>query len=168
MYSNFAFNESLKRLEPCEKTCIYCAENEFEKMEDCYFAPIYKVKNRLNVIVASSVSFSEINVGIPRCRDCKGKHEKVETTILLYGLAAFVATFTILFLLFSSSGKGVAITVGLLISPLVGIFTAMSLRDSEMYKTGICSPSDGAETTELVQELLWDGWTLQRPNPRGE
>lgn len=71
MKDTHVLNERLKRLEPITTKCQFCNNNHSTAMNDNYFVPVFKVQDRTNVIVYSSVKFSKLLIGIPRCNGCR-------------------------------------------------------------------------------------------------
>src|SRR5688500_4438081 len=114
----YNFNEEHKRLEPSETLCQYCETEHSTDMEDNYFIPLFREKDRTNVIVYRSVKFSKIPVGIPRCKTCKAVHAKASTIGALVGWSVALIFVIGWFKIFGVSG---------LFSLIIGPFLAVGL-----------------------------------------
>ena len=86
-------NERLKRIEPTSKKCSYCVNGQVEKLNSCYFVPIFKENDRTNIVVYRSVKYQTIKIGIPRCIDCFGVHEQSKNKALILSIFISIAIF---------------------------------------------------------------------------
>ena len=165
------FNEQKKRLDPIDNTCMCCGKNFSIGEKSNFYIPIFKEKDRTNVIVYRNVKFQRLNIGVSRCPACKEKHKRIQPLSILVGLLVglgaaglslglgwLLAEFFNLMFIFIVF---VALGVGL------GIFLGFSFYYRQLnkmsIKSGILSERDAASQYELVQSLLNDGWTFDQP-----
>jgi len=156
----YTFNKDKKRLEPSDTKCQYCDTEDCTDMEDNYFVPLFKEKDRTNIIVYRSVKYSKIPVGVPRCKNCKRIHEKASTTAawLGWGLA-------LVFVILGFQFLGPNGMFTLLAGPFIGyglkvLIEKKMVRDKEIY-----TKLEGAKETEAVQDLVLSGWSFTNPSP---
>jgi hypothetical protein len=156
-------NERLKRIEPNSKKCSYCYHGISDSINDCYFVPIFKENDRTNVIVYRSVKYSKIDIGIPRCTDCKGIHEASKKRALLLSLlgAIIVIAFTIYNFLDIHPFVSVLL---LFLSGFIGFGGYVFLQNKFTRKANINTLKEGAESDVLVQDFLMKGWSLTHPS----
>lgn len=155
----YTFNEAKKRLEPSNTKCQYCETENSSHMEDNYFVPLYKERDRTNIVVYRSVKYQKIPVGIPRCRSCKAIHEAAATKGMLFawGMAiaielicfkidllwGFIAIFPCLFIVFAGADY---------------------IQDKIVGEKGIHTKLGGAKENEAVQDLVINGWSFTMPS----
>jgi hypothetical protein len=127
-------------------------------MEDNYFVPMFKELDRTELIVYRSVKYNKIEVGVPRCRNCKNIH----VTSKWYGrivswLAAIISVVLgIMFL-------GYYVVFMIIISPLIGFLGGLGLEYLFVIQKGIRSETEGAKKESAVHELSLSGWSLKPP-----
>jgi hypothetical protein len=159
MIRNYTFDEAYKRFEPHDHKCTYCGEAEMENMNDCYFVPLIVEDDKSNIVVYKSVEYSKILIGIPRCHSCKEIHYDAKnkaitismvSVILLLGLLLynFVNLNTFLFML------------GIFTVIFGGIYGSAKLTERYVANKGIYTVQYGAETNEVVRNLVISGWTF--------
>lgn len=152
------FNEKKKRFEPAYTKCCFCQEAHSGHMDYNYFINLYKTTDRTNVIVYSSVKFNMVNIGVARCKSCAEIHErsydKAVTIIILTAAAVILLSF----LLWGSAGFFV-----LVIAAIAGQLSLPGLERKFVWKHGIHTRKDGAESDTTVQALLYSGWSFVRP-----
>ncbi|MFK7772519.1 MAG: hypothetical protein AB8F94_10275 [Saprospiraceae bacterium] len=159
------FNESKKRFEPIFKKCSFCKTGSNKsKMEDNCFFSVYNVQDRTNLVVFRNVKYSEIKIGIPRCKSCRKVHTlaKVATYLTLFIGIPLVFIIPIYF-----SAKHDLGTIGLIFL-LVMTFGLVYLARVGIQKAifnayDIKNEKDGAVTESLVQDFLRSGWSTDRP-----
>lgn len=160
MLGNYTLNEELKRFEPKDDKCIYCKVENMQNINECYFTKLYLEGNRTNILVYRSVNFSKLEVGIPRCKTCLMIHKLSREKVLLFSwLAAFFA-YVVAILIFDIFGA----IFGLLVAMVIGIIVFESIKNSTVKKKGILTEKEGAESVELVQNLIISGWTFNEPH----
>lgn len=159
MTRSHQFNQVLGRFEPTTTLCRYCNKRHSTKINDTYFVPVFKVADRTNIIVYSSVKFNKIAVGIPRCRECAAIHEDSHTKawLITFGIiGAFVLimylTWTPFWLFFMVFGFALILVGGPHWIP--GILA---------NNQGILDKKEGAEKEPLVREMIQQGWSLKQP-----
>ena len=163
MINNYTFNETYKRFEPEENKCTYCDESLVENMDDCYFVPLFVTNDRTNIIIYRSVKFSKIEIGIPRCPSCKDIHENsiYKSRLITFCTVASISIFLICF--FTSIHPFVF--VGTLLAVIFGgIYWSSKLTDRYVNNEGIYTLQEGAETNEVVRELVISGWSFTHPS----
>jgi hypothetical protein len=160
---NYNFNEELKRYEPVEKKCTFCETKIWTNIRSNYFVPIYKIKDRTNLIVYNSVKFSKVSIGIPRCSDCLKIHKNAEIKAFLLAVPIGLITCGLAYLIFGIVGFIFGAGVGL----VVIIISQIILAKKIVHKSGILQEREGAERNQIVQAFLRGGWTLNKPDPKG-
>jgi hypothetical protein len=164
MIENYTFNESEKRFEPLEKKCTYCGTASVEKIDDCYFIPLFMKKDSTNLIVYRSVKFAKILIGIPRCMSCKETHQKANTNAAMLSWGIAVALIVFLFYNIIAFG-GVVLAIGFIAAIFIGIYGTGYFKDKFAVDNGIFTLKDGAETNEVIRDLVISGWTFEQPTP---
>lgn len=156
-------NERLKRIEPVSKKCSFCLDGTSGSMSDNYFVPVFKENDRTNIIVYRSVKYQKIDVGIPRCQNCKTIHQKAKTKAMIISLTAALAIFA--FMIYNFLDFHAVVSVALIFaSALTGFGGYVYLQGVFARKAGIYALKDGAEGDPLVQDLLMQGWSLKQPS----
>lgn len=156
-------NQHLKRIEPVSKKCGFCYNGTSQQMDDNYFVPVFKENDRTNIIVYRSVKYQKIDVGIPRCADCKTVHQKAKTKALIISLIAALAILAIM--IYNFLDLHAVISVGLFfLAAITGFGGYVYLQNTFSRKAGIASLKDGAESDALVQDFLMQGWSLKQPS----
>lgn len=164
MIKNYRYNETLKRFEPLEKKCTYCDLTQISNIDDCYYIPLFLTKDTTNLLVYRSVKFDQISIGIPRCTSCKNIHENSSSKAA--NLSIGFALLIIIFLFYNLvSFGGVIVALGLIGIISCGNYGYKYLRDSFSRDKGIYTPKDGAETNEVILDLVLSGWSLEKPAP---
>lgn len=153
-------NESKKRLEPTDKQCYYCNQTDYSNMEENYFIPLFKEGNRTNIIVYSSVKFSKILIGIPRCSRCYNIHQKAKTNGVLISVLSAIVIF-----LGSIAIWGLYGIFSMLPAIIIGVFGSFYLDNFIAQGKGILNKKTGAEANETVQDFVIQGWSFTQPNP---
>jgi hypothetical protein len=152
-------NEELKRLEPIETQCIFCNEGKVTNIDSCLYTPIYNVNDRTHIVIYSSVKFSKIVVGIPRCYDCRNKHQSIREKPKLY---AWILSIGIIIFLGIQYGI-LELILGSFVVPFAGIFMYYLIKHFLENNMGIPTEVEASKKDVMIQELLLAGWTLQLP-----
>jgi hypothetical protein len=156
-------NQQLKRIEPVSKKCSFCFNGTSQSMNDNYFVPVFKENDRTNIIVYRSVKYQKIDIGIPRCADCKTIHQTAKKKALAISLTAALAIFA--FMVYNFLNFHAVISVALIfISALTGFGGYVYLQNMFSRKAGINALKDGAESDALVTDFLMQGWSLKQPS----
>jgi hypothetical protein len=156
-------NQRLKRIEPVSKECSFCNNGTSQQMDDNYFLPVFKENDRTNIIVYRSVKYQKIDLGIPRCVECKQIHKSAKIKGALIGLSFSIII--IAFMVYNFLDFHAIVSVGLLFASIFGGFYAADyLQNSFARKAGILSPREGATEDGLVQDFLVQGWSLKQPS----
>lgn len=163
MIENYTFNEYEKRFEPLEKECTYCGEAKMESMDDCCFVSLYATSDRTNLIVYRSVKYSAITIGVPRCSSCKKIHISTQSKAnwVSLGISAFVLIF-IIYLFFGFNPF--SIVFGLFGIFIGAVLIAPKLTETYTNNNGIYTMKDGAETNQVVNDLVMAGWSFTKPS----
>ena len=133
-----------------------------EGINDSYFVPVYKENDRTNVVVYRSVKYSKIEVGVPRCINCKSIHSAAKKKALVLSLIASILLLS--FAIYNFMEFSVYISVALFFGAIAGGFFGYAyLQNTFARKQGIYALKDGAENDPMVQSLLNSGWTLTMP-----
>jgi len=151
-------NQEKKRLEPTETLCQFCETVHSEDMEDNCFIPLYREKDRTNIVVYRSVKYSKIPVGIPRCKECKAIHEQATTKGALIAWGASIVFVIIVFMISLPLGY-FSIFAGI----MIGAFGSRGLYRKFVRDKLIYNEREGAEHNPAIRELLLNGWTLNQP-----
>lgn len=162
MIRNYNFDETYKRFEPHDHKCTYCGEAEMENMNDCYFVPLFVEGDRTNIVVYRSVKYSKILIGIPRCRSCKDIHYDAKSRSVIIALLFVAVSLALLFYNFMNLNAFVFI-LGIFGVIFGGIYGSAKLAERYVANKGIYSLQDGAETNEVVRDLVISGWSFNMP-----
>jgi hypothetical protein len=163
MIRNYTFDETYKRFEPHDHKCTYCGEAEMENMNDCYFVPLFVEGDRTNIIVYSSVKYSKVLIGIPRCRSCKDIHYDAKNKAITITVVSVIVLLGLLLYNFMNLNPFVFI-LGIFATIFGGIYGSSKLGERYVANKGIYTLQDGAETNEVVRDLVIAGWTFTMPS----
>ncbi|WPO76863.1 hypothetical protein [Flavobacterium sp. KACC 22761] len=159
MFSKYNYNEALKRLEPKEKRCGYCFQNEARNIKNYYFIKLYKVKERTNNIVHRSLKYEQIEIGIARCNDCYEFHQELsrKSPILKYAIYFLI-------LIFVLPAFGLKIFIVGILSSLILFFLLHKYapKKSNNPKERL-TLNQGISSNETIQDLIVDGWVFDKP-----
>jgi hypothetical protein len=153
-------NKSEKRLEPTSSQCGFCVEGEVSNVKDCHYAPVYRISDRTNIIIARTVEYNKIEVGIPRCSSCADIHSKgdlkANANILMYGIIIVVITFALFQVIVMPilAIAGFSIFAGSINKNIQNRYAS----DNDIY-----SLEEGTYANETVRELLDLYWSLEKP-----
>jgi hypothetical protein len=159
MLERHTLNERLKRLEPKETKCTYCNQAESTKMNDNYFVPVFKVQDRTNIIVYSSVKFSKLLIGIPRCASCKEIHHSAVRKANVISIISAITIVVLGFMIWGIFGF-----FGIFVGIAVGFGGSFFLSKKFVSDRGILNPKEGAEEDETVQDFVIAGWSFTHPS----
>ena len=164
MIENYSFNELYKRFEPLEKQCTYRGSAQVTDIDHCYYIPLFMTKDSTNLIVYRSVKFAKILIGIPRCESCKEIHR---TSSIKAACVAWGSAVMLLFILFYNLVffGGIVAALGVFASLFIGDYGTQYLQDRFVVNSGLYSLKDGAETNEIIRDLVLSGWSLEQPAP---
>lgn len=161
-----AFNEE-KRFEPIDKTCAFCGQRKSEDPNDDFYIPIFKENDRLNVIVYRRVSYSKIDIGLPRCPHCKEIHQKQKKRTWLYaivvGFFALVVSFLFTQNLFEEFTILMAILIGFIATMVTYMIARVVLEKSMAKQENILPKEAAAMQYEIVKYFIANGWTFTQP-----
>lgn len=155
----YTLNQQKKRLDPSETKCQYCDSAHSEEMEDNYFVPLFKEADRTNIVVYRSVKYNKIPVGIPRCKTCKGIHDKAASASTWVGWGS-----AILFAYLGFQFLGINGLFTLVASPFVGFGLKVLTEKRMVASKEIYSKLEGAKQNEAVQDLVLSGWSFTQPS----
>jgi hypothetical protein len=132
-------------------------------MNDCYFVPLFVTNDRTNIVVYRSVKYSKILIGIPRCSSCKSIHEKATSkSQWITGVSVILA---IAFLIYNFMVLNAFVVVGGIFAMIFGgIYGSKKMTESFVVNQDIYTEQDGAETNEVVRELIVGGWSFTQPS----
>jgi len=159
MQVKHVINQHFKRLEPVDTLCHYCDTEHSQRMDDNYFMPIYKESDRTDILVYRSVKFKKIDIGIPRCANCKKIHESAAEKAQLFIPLSAVALVVLSFIIWHEWA-----IIAFLPAIIIGFLGTPMAENKIVRKKGIFTKRDGAERNETVQELVIQGWTLTKPS----
>ncbi|MDE3248592.1 MAG: hypothetical protein KGO82_08040 [Bacteroidota bacterium] len=154
MSDKHVFNERLNRLEPVDRKCYYCAEEECEQVDDCYFVPLFKEKDKTNIAEYNAVKYSKVLVGIPRCKKCMALHQSLRRKASYYAVGIALSGSLLGILTFESFGAIVSVITGM----IAGALSYKPLANGFIDKAGILNQEEGAHTSETVQDFVNGGW----------
>ena len=162
-YPNHTINKYLNRAEPTQTLCGYCNFENVTNINDCHYLPIYKTKDRLNIIVLRTVDYKSIYIGIPRCKNCLSKHNsaRLKALLILITIGISIIFFDAYFLFASKLFMLGTILVAICL-PLVMIFY-FRLNKFLLQKHNIQSEMEVGKNDILVNEFLLKGWQLNKP-----
>lgn len=152
-------NERLKRLEPTDTRCYYCETEHSKSMNDNYFVPLFKEKDRTNVVVYRSVKYQKIDIGIPRCESCSAIHKEAANKAKLYSWLAAAGVVLVSALLW-----GIWAFFAVFPAIFIGFGGAHYLENKLVFNKSIFTKRDGAERNETVQEFIVRGWSFTQPS----
>lgn len=162
MIENYTFNETYKRFEPLEKKCTYCGEAHQESLNDCYFVPLFIEADRTNIVVYRSVKYSKIEIGIPRCKSCRIIHDDAisKSRWITFGIIVL----SIITLIYFFMSLNAFVVVGSIFAMIFGgIYGSAKLSERLIVNQDIYTLQDGAETNEVVRDLIIAGWSFTQP-----
>ena len=159
MIRNYTFDEAYKRFEPHDHRCAYCRQAEMENINDCYFVPLTVEDDKTNIVVYKSVEYSKILIGIPRCRSCKDIHYVAKNKAISISMTSVIVLLSLLLYNFMNLNTFVFM-VGILTAIFGGIYGAAKLAEWYVANKGIYTVQYGAETNEVVRDLVISGWTF--------
>ena len=158
-------NHERQRFEPKDTVCLFCTnKSSTRNMEDNLFTPVYCVQDRTNLLVYSNVKFNKIEVGVPRCGNCRSTHVKVN---IVSNIFVFIAVFTTLILPVYLAVKFSLSTVGMVIALAstfgLTVLITMGVEKGLLSLYDVKSKKDGSLRDPLIKEFLRGGWSLKRP-----
>jgi cadmium resistance protein CadD (predicted permease) len=159
MTDTHIFNERLKRLEPKDTKCQFCKLQLTTSMNDNYFVPIFKEQDRTNIIVYSSVKFSKILIGIPRCKSCREIHSAAVKRSNIIATITAITIIVLGFLIYGSFGF-----FGIFIGIFIGFGGSYFLSKKYVRDKQILNPKEGAEQNKTAQDFINTGWTFSQPS----
>lgn len=154
----FTFNEDLKRFEPKATKCGFCFKSDSQNMEDNYFADIYRISDRTNIIVYSSVSYNQVSIGIPRCINCKYIHKKGWLYSRLLSWFFFIMIVVISIFIWDING-----IFSIFSFALIPVFIYL-LERVIVEMDDILPKKDGTKKNTFVQDFIIRGWSLKKPD----
>ncbi len=161
------FNENKKRLEPIDKTCVFCGKGISESQDDNLFIPLFKESDRLNVIVYRKVSYKRLDMGLSRCPHCKEIHIKQTKMTWIYTIIVGILTAVVSFWLtkgfFDDFTIIMAILIGVIFACIAFFASRILLEKRHARKEGILTKEDASIQYDIVRALLADGWTFDQP-----
>jgi hypothetical protein len=160
MLQKHTLNERLKRLEPIDTKCCYCSVANSTRMNDNYFVPVFKVQDRTNIIVYSSVKFSKLLIGIPRCASCKEIHQSAVRKANVIAIISAIVVLVLCSMIWGFFG-GVA---GVFLGCLTGFGGSFFLTKKFVSDQGVLNLKEGAEQDETVQDFIIAGWSFTHPS----
>ncbi len=156
-------NEQLRRIEPAAKKCSFCSNGIVSDVDDCYYVPVYKVKDRSGIIIYSSVTYSKLGLGIPRCSSCKHTHVSAQKKAFIISTAA--AIIILAYAVYSFLEIPAAVSIFLfLLSGAVGFGGYIYLEDKFAKDAGCLPKHRGPEFDPLIKEFRTNGWILAKPS----
>jgi len=163
MIENYIFNDLYKRFEPEQTECTYCGEAHMENRNDCYYVPLFVTSDRTNIVVYRSVKYSKILIGIPRCKSCREIHDSSINKSRLITFVLVILAFSFLVYSFMSLNPFVVV-IGFFGIIFGGVYGSAKLTEKLVYDQGIYTLKDGAETNEVVRDLIIAGWSFTQPS----
>jgi len=157
----YTVNEVNKRIEPKETLCQFCNKRHSDKMDRNYFAPIFSIQDRTELIVYSSVKFKKIMIGIPRCNQCFVVHKQSSFNAWTASLVGGLALAVLGFVLFGF--YGIFTMIGCFV---LAFITPIFLVDYLIKRRGILTEKEGTMKDPLVRDMVIAGWSLNQPTPR--
>lgn len=154
----YTINEKLKRIEPTETLCQFCGIHHSENADQNYYAPLFNIENRTNIIVYRSVKFKEIKVGIPRCNNCCQIHKRCN---LYAGIIGGLTSLILIIL--GCKYAGILALVTSILSILPGVLLYMFIGNVLIRKHGILTYNEAKDENPLIQEFVYDGWSTKPP-----
>jgi len=159
MIPSYTFNDTLKRFEPEEKKCSYCTQGHAQGCDSAYYAPIYKVESKTNIVIYRSVQYNKVLLGIPRCTSCAGIHKGTRVKTAVYVMAILVAITGLGYWLGDIGGA----FAGFIIAGVAAGVGFITLESRLVEGNGILTLEDGARNNLIVKSFLTGGWSLTPP-----
>jgi hypothetical protein len=159
MIRNYTFDEAYKRFEPHDHKCTYCRQAEMENVNDCYFVPLIVEDDKSNIVVYKSVEYSKILIGIPRCHSCKEIHYDAKNKAITISMVSVILLLGLLLYNFVNLNTFVFM-LGIFSVIFGGIYGSAKLTERYVANKGIYTVQYGAETNEVVRNLVISGWTF--------
>ncbi len=164
------FNETEKKLEPIDNRCMCCGRGFSRGENDNFYIPIFKEKDRTNLVVYRSVKFNKVEIGVSRCPECKRTHKKVKTKAILEVVQLSLLSLTLLPLL----GWGLTTLLNNIIPFFVLFFIGLGMmflwiylfpRFEQRYarQHHVLSRREAAMEYDLVSSMIAEGWTFDQP-----
>lgn len=153
------FNEKTKQLVSLETTCYYCKSAASDDIFEHHYQPVFKENDRTNIIVYSSVKYSKIEIGIPRCTSCAEIHNKINSNAMTWSFVVTGVCIILGFVLFGLYGIFL-----LVFSPLLWFVVNYLIKEGLNENGGIPTPKAGAEQNPTVQEFIINGWSFTQPS----
>lgn len=161
MLEGHTLNEQEKRIEPVDTLCRFCGQTHSTKMDRNYFVPVFKVQDRTSLVIYSSVKFSKVSVGIPRCTRCFVTHQENAWKSWGISTASAITLIILGFTIFGYWGVFVARPSFVLL-----FVSGILLSDFLDRKKGLMRKKDVANRDPLIQQMLISGWSLTPPTAR--
>ena len=132
-------------------------------MSDNYFDSVYSEKDRTNIVVYRSVKFQKLDIGIPRCKNCKKIHRNssVLAFVISFMMAVGVVLFVNYYFRYDIVYRIFLSIIGFLLTFILPSYFIAKMLTS---RQGILSEIEGMENEPQVQQLQLQGWTLSRPS----
>ena len=159
MIRNYTFDEAYKRFEPHDHSCAYCRQAEMENMNDCYFVPLFVEDDRANSVVHQSKEYSKVIIGIPRCHSCKEIHYDAKNKAISISMVSVILLLGLLLYNFVNLNTFVFM-LGIFTAIFGGIYGSAKLAERYVFNKGIYTVQYGAESNEVVRNLVLSGWTF--------
>jgi hypothetical protein len=166
------FNENKKCLDPIDNRCMCCGKGFSGGEEDTCYVPLFKEKERTNLLVYRNVKFSQIDVGVPVCAHCRLTQKRTKRHALLYSLAiilvialvsVILGVFVIRNWLNLDTLGFIFAVLGIIAGTVIGIFKYEGYIEKILGMKGILTTRQAVMQYGIVEALISDGWTFNQP-----
>ncbi len=159
MLEAYLHNYKLNRLEPLDSRCCFCHRNESETEDSHYYIKLYKVNNRIRLLVYNSIKYSSINIGVARCKKCFEIHPKARIISNIYAWVVAIVVALIFVFIFNPMSS----IVGFMIGFFIGYTSSIYVEEKIFLKHDILSINKGTKNIAKVTQYLLEGWTIEKP-----
>ena len=153
-----------------EHICYYCNKNKAVK-EGQFEETWYGVLS--NRMIPLSVKYIKVNIGIPRCQQCKSRHDKTESPYMLILFVSFIIGGYLLF--FHNGGNGWGDSwwswpLGIFVIGLIASFISFIIGTLIRYLihsilySNICKDLGDTRSYYPIKKLIDCGFQYERPD----
>jgi hypothetical protein len=149
--------------------CTSCGGNA--ERASLYVAEVYNTTSRFTIVVASSVSFQMLKIGIPRCRKCYDIHQQANLfEKLLFLFIGFCSVFITIAICRGKMDDGAYILFIIPLCVMIGLFATIAggiyLAKEYVKHQGAINETDLKMEDPFVRYLVREGWDLHKPSAR--
>jgi hypothetical protein len=155
------FHDDTQTFEPTSTKCKWCKGQIESTYTNCY-VPLFKVTDRYDIVVYSSVNYKKLFIGIPRCKNCKNYHEN-EMLITIVVMIISVLISLVLSLSYLGIKSAFLFVSAVIIFNLITIIIYKYIIYKYEQKKNLISRSDIVCKDDLIISFKEQGWTSNQP-----